>query len=622
MCGIFGIVSDNKLNKNELDRIHSAGKLLEHRGPDDSGFWHKGTVALGHKRLSILDTTDSGVQPMHCCNKRYVIAYNGEIYNFLELKAELKKRGYLFNSNTDTEVIASAYDCWGIECLNKFNGMWAFSLWDKENETLILARDRFGVKPLYYLKKDNYYVFGSEVKALDFWLGNNASINKYVMSEIAAGHRGYHGTNQTHLDDVLSLPAGHIAVINKGRIKVNRWYNFSLVEVPESFDEQVEVFLELFIDACKIRLRSDVPVASCLSGGLDSSSIVSVLHNKLNNQHIERGTNDFHSAFSASFPNTFLDESEIAKSLSKDLGVSLNVLEISRPSRSSLEAALLSCDGPMPNLAFYPIYELYSYIRKHGIKVTLDGQGPDEMLGGYQPLSDALIAAFRSGNLLWGIDAFKTYRNQGESKFGSSKKNANKILLNTLKQEILRPAKDIIRPFFRKPSKAIDYSMKMPDGLDAFQQNLFGNFFQNVLPMLLNQYDRCSMANGVESRMPFMDYRLVEFAFSLPNSSRVGGGYTKRIQREAMNGILKDDIRKDKTKIGFHPPQIEWFSGELYSWLEEIISDSSFINSSLFDGNKLHNEFFNYNKISYNEKWQFTGKFWGAVHVTWWLNNR
>ena len=620
MCGIYGIYSREFLGESKLRRVHDIGDVLKHRGPDGEGFWYKDNIALGHRRLSIIDVTDSGVQPMHYKKGRYTIAYNGEIYNFIELRNKLKQEGYVFNSNTDTEVIIAAYDFWGENCLDKFNGMWAFSLWDSKEKILLLSKDRFGVKPLYYSQEGNDIVFASEVKGIHSWLGKKAKNNNKILSEISSGSRVHHGTSETHLENVCSLPAGHNLIIRDGKFSVYKWYSLKSVNISDNLQDQADEFRSIFIDACNIRLRSDVSVASCLSGGVDSSSIVSTIHKKLGVKNHERRSNDYHKAYTMSFKNTHIDEGIAARALADELGIDLNVIEMTAPSIDGLEKALVAMDGPMPNLAFYPIYELYSFINKDKVKVTLDGMGPDEMLGGYFPLRDALKASFENKDPIWAFDVFKTYRSVGESKFRSSKRESSHILLNLLLDSASRLVKNTSSELGDNPK---DYSISAPSGLDSFQGHLFNSFFQNTLPMLLNQYDRCSMANSIESRMPFLDYRLVEYIFSLPNSSKVGGGYTKRILREAMKGVAPQRTLTDKLKLGFHPPQTEWFNDSMRKWVLEIATDRTFVESTLFNGKKIRDNIINFNdnKLHDMKKWDSIGGFFGPVCVTWWRQN-
>jgi asparagine synthase (glutamine-hydrolysing) len=652
MCGVVGFIAQGRRpTKEEQIRVRSVCDLLSHRGPDNIGFWSGWSVALGHTRLSILDLRVAGNQPMHCVSGRYVIVFNGEIYNFLELRKELVQIGYSFVTDTDTEIIAAAYDAWGIKGFNRFNGMWAFALWDAQKRSLILGRDRYGVKPLYYVQDKCGIAFSSEIKALHAWLGPNAKVDEEVISYILAGARFFHGTPLTHLKKVFSVPAGHVAVVEDGNIKLIRWYEVRPIQIPRSLEDQTEVFRELFIDACKLRLRSDVDIASCLSGGIDSTSIASVLQKVIRPENLARLPDNFHGAYCASFPGTDTDESELARLVATDLGIPLNVISLSRPEPYELENAMRACDGPMPNLAFYPIWELYRFIRESGIKVALDGMGADEMLGGYRLLHAALPTALSSMDIAWMWDVYRTYRDSGEFKHFSSKSATRHEVASFVKSICLEPLRrlkstinglsSVARPsvyehrfatcsgehlseydLCRQAEEASLFTTAKPADLDRFQKVLFGQFFQDTLPMLLNQYDRCSMAHGVESRMPFMDYRLVEFVFSLPNSSRVGGGYTKRILREAMHGILNNEIRQRKMKLGFHPPQVEWFTGPLNAWMHDIVGSQDFIESCYFDGRKIKSQFDKLSVGASDLNHDSVGAFWAPVHVTWWLNNR
>jgi asparagine synthase (glutamine-hydrolysing) len=379
MCGIAGIIGTSYNRPFPLD-------ALGHRGPDAEGVWvdHDQRVWLGHRRLSILDLSEGGRQPMECVEGRYQIVFSGEIYNFLELQTFLFSKGYKFHSKSDTEIIPAAYDYWGKDCLHHFNGMWALAIWDKTKKELWLSRDRFGKKPLYYYAHEDELVFASEVRALHLWLGQSAQIDCDVIRSICQGKFEWHGTHRSYLAQVHSLPAGYFLVKSKDQLELRRWYRLepNSVWVPPSFDDQAERLRELLIDSCRLRLRSDVPLATCLSGGLDSSSITSVVHRALPRSGL-RVAKDYHRAFLAAFPDTMLDEKKGAKALADAVGADLVVRSIEAPSEKDLLSAISSCDGPMHSLAFYPIWVLYGFIRENGVKVTLDGQGPDEMMGGY-----------------------------------------------------------------------------------------------------------------------------------------------------------------------------------------------------------------------------------------------
>ncbi len=627
MCGICGVVSNNPLEEGGLVCVENMAGDLGHRGPDARGIWQNKRAALGHRRLAILDLSETGHQPMVCMNGRYVVVFNGEIYNFVELRRELSAKGYSFKTESDTEIIAASYDAWGKDCLNHFNGMWAFGLWNCQNESLVLARDRFGIKPLYFFYDGNILAFASEVKALHRWLGNSAKLDADVVSDICMGRFSSHGTEKTYLRDVRSLSAGYMACLRDGQLNIEHWYNLLPVDVPQTLPEQAEMFRDLFFDSCRLRLRSDVPVGTCLSGGLDSSSIVSVLHKCLGQTAGERATSDFHDAFCASFPKTVINEAQEAQTLAQGIDARLHVLDIIAPSSDDLEEAMRACDGPMHSLAFYPIWKLYGFINQHNIKVTLDGQGPDEMLGGYRPFLSAFRAALNGRDLSWAMDVYKTYGNQGRNEQFNAKMEVRSAFFYELRSRylpnfLIRLAKSITG---HKAGKMVDevklrFTNPTPNGLDEFQSELYNEFFQSPLPGILQQYDRCSMAHGIECRMPFMDYRLVEFMFSLPNTSRVGGGYTKRILREAMKGIVPETIRTRKTKIGFNAPIVDWFRGPLRGWIRDIMVSRQFSESPFFDGKGLVQEFEDFLKTN-KPSWNLAWKFWGAVHFTWWQQN-
>ncbi|MES2838450.1 MAG: asparagine synthase (glutamine-hydrolyzing) [Bacteroidota bacterium] len=628
MCGIAGIFNfdiTKQVNTSSIDLLTDA---VKHRGPDGRGVWFntEKNLALGHRRLSILDTSENGSQPMTYASNRYVITLNGEIYNFLEIRLELEKLGLNFVSNSDTEVILAAYLTWGENMLHKFNGMWAFAIYDNQNKTLFLSRDRFGVKPLYYSKNDTSFIFSSEVQAIQKLLPN-CPLNKQVIANIVDGGFHSYGTIETYLENVFALPGGHNILISQSEVKIYSWYQLKKIVVPKTFSLQTQELKNLILDACKLRMRSDVPIATCLSGGVDSGTITAFLASDLISKE-KRFENYTHKGFCAAFPNTPIDESNEARRLANQLHTKLDVVNISAPKTNELIQAMQMCDGPMHALAFFPIWKLYKHIKENNILVTLDGQGPDEMMGGYRPIYEALDAAISLKKPLWFLDVYKTYAAQGETKNFSSKKfvkNQTITLLRTrvnyLKNKIkagIGLQKDI-EPFY--DFQNFKYVNSPPENYNALDKNLYQQFFQTPLPGILQQYDRCSMANGVECRMPFMDYRIVEFVFSLPVESKVGGGYTKRILREASKGILPDETRLNKLKIGFNAPIIDWFKGELKDFMLEQMSSKEFIESNYFNGKKLKKDFADFLE-SKNNNWDDAWKFWPPVHLTWWLKNK
>lgn len=629
MCGIAGIYNLNNeiVSPAEIDLLINS---LTHRGPDGTGVWLNAekNLALIHLRLSILDLTEAGNQPMSDSKQRYKIIFNGEIYNFLEIKNKLISKGYEFTTQSDTEVILASYKEWGVEMLNELNGMWAFAIYDSLNNELFLSRDRYGVKPLYYYKSNNKFIFASEVQAIHKILGNRHPLNRNVIEDITSGSLYYHATTQTFLENVYSLPGGYNLFFNGDNIYVKEWYKLKKINIPSKLNEQAEVLKNLIYDSSLIRLRSDVPVGTCLSGGLDSGSITSVISSFKFNSN-ERFSHYTHRSFCASFPNTPIDESNSAKKLSESTGSNLDTLILNAPSTEELLESVKQCDGPMHALAFFPIWKLYGYIKNQGIIVTLDGQGPDEMLGGYRPLNEALSAALKMKKFMWFLDVYNTYYQLGETSQFSSKKISRYVLKRFLSTKLRIIVKKILVTFgLYEPKKYLNNkSTLIPvrepnDFSNDLDKSLFQQFFQSPLPGILNQYDRCSMAHGVECRMPFMDYRIVEFIFSLPPESKVGGGYTKRVLREAMKGIVPDYIRLNKTKIGFNAPIVDWFRGNLKEFMLEIMNSYEFINSKYFNGLELKKDFENFlskEKPTWDEAW----KFWPPVHYILWarLNN-
>ncbi|MBI1768763.1 MAG: asparagine synthase (glutamine-hydrolyzing) [Bacteroidetes bacterium] len=599
MCGILGSIPsiDENVFQESLDTI-------AHRGPDGMGIWKDDSnVQLGHRRLSILDLSDAASQPMHFLE--LALIFNGEIYNYLEIRDELQKRGYDFKTQSDSEVLVKAFHCWGEACLHKLNGMWAFAIYNKSTKEIFIARDRYGVKPLYYYKKGQQFFFASELRAVHHILGASHPLDSNVLANLVRGGFDWHGGRATWLKDVYVLQAGTFLTVREGSLHESRWYQLKEKEVPKRFEDQAVMLKELLTDACNLRLRSDVPIGTCLSGGLDSSSITSLIKSQQGNYT--------HRSFCASFPDTPIDESGKALKLASKLNSTLDIIAVTPPGISDLEVAMNQCDGPMHALAFFPIWKLYQHIRNAGIKVTLDGQGPDEMLGGYRPVASAVQYGIRRIDPFYVWDAYATYREQGETDQVSSKRIARNALVETLKSELKRPIS-------LRLGKQTKQKHQHPFRTNAFDEELYNEFFVSPLPGILQQYDRCSMAHGVECRMPFMDYRVVEYIFSLPIKSKVGKGYTKRVLREAMKDIVPDEIRLDKKKIGFNAPIVDWYIGPLKDWMLDIMGSKEYQMADFFDGRKLKNEFENFvttAKPQWNDAW----KFWGSVHFAWWKKN-
>ena len=377
MCGILGTLPA----LNEVPFTNILDKLY-HRGPDGYGTWSdpEASITLGHRRLAILDLSDNGKQPMEF--ERYVITYNGEIFNFVEIREELETKGYSFQSDSDTEVILAAFHAYGEKCLDKFNGMWAMAIWDKETRKLFLARDRFGIKPLFYAFIKDRFVFASEMKAIYPFLSELKPSKDFNWCYQHLFE--YEQTDKCLVEGIKRFPAGHYGYLDMDNYKIHLqkyWETLDhLVEVPKSYEEQVEQFRELFFDACKIRMRADVPIGTSLSGGLDSSSVISAVANIGGGERVSK---DWQHAFVATFPGTKLDESSFARQVVEHIDVNAHYLAIDPIAGLTKLEDYLYMQEELYLTSPIPMMDHYAGLREHGVVVSMDGHGADEMFSGY-----------------------------------------------------------------------------------------------------------------------------------------------------------------------------------------------------------------------------------------------
>lgn len=554
MCGILGSVPSIEPHKF----LNSLNKLA-HRGPDGYGTWHdqENRVSLGHRRLSILDLSENGKQPMHW-GDRYVITFNGEIYNYLELRANLEQRGIKFKTGTDTEVLLAMFAEEGVRCFDKLNGMWAFAIYDKQEDTLVLSRDRMGEKPLFYLQDKNRFYFASEMKALYPFL-NEVIPDIEVMDMAKSDMFSYEATEKCLIKGILRFPSASYGIYKNRNLKL---YNFwkpleHLISVPRRYEEQVEIFKEIFIDACKIRMRSDVPIGTALSGGIDSSATISAMSYVAKNLK-DQFSNDWQHAFVASFPGSHLDETAEARKVAEYVGVDATYLnidplkEIDKLYYYSYMFEEFYLTSPIPFI------QLYGKIKTMGTTVTLDGHGSDELFAGYpvdikSKIKDDFPNPFKIKQTLQTISDGQNI---------NTKMSYGRVYLET---------KNIVKQKLAGADKPLNIKT-----LDNLNNQLYKSSFQDILPTLLRNYDRYSMINGVEIRMPFLDHRIVSYAFSIPGSSKVRNGYSKSIVRDAMKGFFPEEIRLLKKKTGFNSPFTEWMKGPLKEWLLDLLESQQF----------------------------------------------
>ena len=571
MCGIFGYVG--KLERGLAERCLNT---LAHRGPDGWGLWQGEGVTLGHRRLSILDLSENGKQPMSYADGRYWITFNGEVYNFLEIRAELEAAGHRFRSESDTEVILAAYLQWGDGCLARFNGMWAFAIWDTVERSLFLARDRFGKKPLFYAELPNGdFAFASEMKALQPLLPGAAPNRAMIRAMTLRSSFAYEATEHCLISGIKRFLAGHCGKLAGGRVRARRWWNTldHLPEVPDRYEEQVELTRSLLVDACRLRMRSDVTIGTALSGGLDSSAIFSILAH-INCQHggEARLSGDWQHAFVASFPGTPLDEAAFAQQVAQHAGIEATVLPID-PTRhiDQLQRMLylyedLTVTSPLPFVA------LYGQIKRAGVTVTLDGHAADELFGGYS--TDWAYALLDAGTNLDEINQVLDVYDGG---------------IPTGSAQFRRPAGRLSSYARRLGATLAKHAFGLHDNLgpeytqhprwkelDHLSRALFWQTHSFVLPTILRSYDRYGMANSVEIRMPFLDWRVATLAFALPWNSKIRRGFSKAIVRDAAARYMPQEIAYRRTKIGFNSPIVDWMRGPLRGFFLDTLQSQAF----------------------------------------------
>ncbi|MCR5602782.1 MAG: asparagine synthase (glutamine-hydrolyzing) [Lachnospiraceae bacterium] len=604
MCGIFGVINkktDARLADKCVDR-------MAHRGPDGRGIWQEKGTTLGHRRLAILDLTADGAQPMlygeyegsssedesrrtGCSGDgRYVLCFNGEIYNFVEIREELKQKGYSFKSDSDSEVLLVSFIEWKEDCLKRFNGMWAFLIWDRLEEKLFVSRDRYGVKPLFYAKlPDNAIAFGSEMKAITPLMDRIRPDRKLVTDPERIVF--YESTEECVIEGISRFPAGCYAYADKNGMRIERYYNTldNLVTLSSSYEEQVEMFRELFLDACRLRMRSDVTIGTALSGGLDSSAtICAMAHLSGNDVKSDRSEDissarmnkDWQHAYVATFPGTTMDESEYAKKVTDYLGIDSTFVKIDpRKAIGRLDDFIYMFEDVYLTSPI-PMMILYGELRRDNTIVTIDGHGADELFGGYTfDFIHALRDARGSKEKNMVLDAYIGSFPKDGSNIALKNSSRTGIKLNYMKRRL----KDRLR------QNTQDYKMvraagdKRYERMDTLNKILYASSHETILPTLLRNYDRYSMANSVEIRMPFMDHRIVEMAMSLGWKSKLHGGYSKSIIRDAMAPFMPHDIAYRRTKIGFNTPIVEWMQGPLKEYFTDILDSESFKSCDLID---------------------------------------
>lgn len=576
MCGICGIVNLNHQPVKEAD-LKSMMLKIKHRGPNDEGVFQHENMGFGFVRLSIIDLSSAGHQPMQDESGRYTIVFNGEIFNYIELREELVKQGQKFHSQTDTEVLLNMYINYGAACLNKLNGMFAFAIHDKETNRIFAARDRFGVKPFYYAMTETGFVFASEIPAILEVYGKENKANHSVIFDYLAFNRTDH-TENTFFEGIKKLQHGHCVEIQDGKVNIQKWYDLKSKISNQKGD--IAYYKSLLTDAVRIRLRSDVPVGVCLSGGLDSSAITSIIASELNNPAV----NTFSAVYT---PDKQADESKFIN-LYKPLLTNMHaVVPDADKLLEQLDYFIRIHAEPIPSTSPFAQYCVMELAQKH-VTVTLDGQGADEQLGGYHYFFGFyfkdLLTGFKWKTLFREI---KDYLKIHKSLYGI-KTMFYFLLPNALKTKAGVDNRGFLDKRFVKKVLETNRSVIVHD-LYASEnlKSALLNHFEFKLEHLLKWNDRNSMAFSVESRTPFLDYRLVEYTLSIEPEFIIKNGVTKSILRESLKGVLPEEIRNRQDKVGFATPQDEWFREPAFrSFIGNIIKSESFRDRQIMDADK------------------------------------
>ncbi|RJG04672.1 asparagine synthase (glutamine-hydrolyzing) [Noviherbaspirillum cavernae] len=571
MCGVAGYI-DKKENVVQQSLISAMTEVISHRGPDAFGHYLGRNFALGHRRLAIVDLSEDGRQPMQYPATGCVITYNGEIYNYLELRAELESAGYQFHTKTDTEVILAAYAAWGEACVQRFNGMWSFAIYDPHKEILFCSRDRFGVKPFYYLDDAGRFAFGSEIRQLLPLAG--AQANEQVVLDFLLTSFADHA-DETFFKGIHKLPAGHNLIydLNSHVFRIERFYR--ITQQPQWTSKGVEQaagdYVGLLDDAVKVRLRADVPVGTCLSGGLDSSSVATLAAKR----YAPLAGKPF-IGITAIGESPRTDESAFAQEVAKEGGMKWVPL---RPTYDDFVRTLPDVvaaqeepyAGPSVNMQWF----VMRTAREQGITVLLDGQGGDETLLGYEKYYAAHIATvWREKGVFSAVRAVLDAR----------RNNAKMGFLNTAKYLIAGLSAPARYRFYRYQHRYLKALPPLPSQLSAYSRACLDEFAlqeleisKTNLPILLRYEDKNSMAHSIETRLPFLDYRALEAALSIPAGFKIKDGWTKWVLRKGMADKMPASIVWRKNKLGFEAPEDLWL-GKHRSQMKSTVLASPLLN--------------------------------------------
>ncbi len=592
MCGIAGFIGIKQADYNIDETIFNMTKSLTHRGPDDDGYMvikdgiknNQFYAVFGHRRLKIIDLSKTGHQPMSNSNGSMVISYNGEIYNYLELKEELIKKGYQFISTSDTEVFMKAYEEWGIKCFSRFNGMWAAAIFDKKKRKIILSRDRFGKKPLYYYRNENTFIFASEIKAI---LKHPYCIKKpnyeKIFRYLATHYRYVDIDDDSYFENIHQVSKSTFMEVDEYlNIKTASYWDLDTRINRQNISDKAAIneFKDLFVDAVRLRLRSDVSVGCALSGGMDSTSITCVAYKILKHPIITFSgiTGDIKGVY---------DESEYIDAVIKETeAVSHYIKPDPLDIFDTVEEMLAYHDEPICTVTWYSLYLIAKKIKFEHAPVLLNGHGGDELLAGYWDHYHYYFYDLGKKNdnetLQHEIKCWEKNHGREKKEIEDYRLYISKLVKNKISPMSQFP--DYSSCFDEELVEKYKRDITFPKPYDSLLSNrLYDELLFETIPASLRPEDRNTMSQSIESRSPFLDYRLVEYCFSLPSRLKIRHGLGKWLLREAMQGILPEKVRLRKDKAGFIAPADKWFRTVNRKQICDLINSDSLIKRNLYD---------------------------------------
>lgn len=587
MCGIAGcIAKNNKICADDFERMTD---VIDYRGPDDRGTYYNEKVALGHRRLSIIDISRDGHQPF-IYNNDYIIVFNGEIYNYIEIRETLINNGYVFKTKTDTEVLIASYVEWGEECVNHFNGMWSFSILDRRKNVLFCSRDRFGVKPFYYTEQNGLFLFASEIKQFFEMIHTPQYVNKEVLLQYIVRGEQNDSEKETFFDGVYKLKPGHNLIYNLATdtYEVKRYYDLSQIDESEcKYQEACDNFKKAFFDSVKLRLRADVPLGYCLSGGLDSSAIVSVANKIITDSKIDVEQH----TVSSCFEDKRYDEREYIEAVVNGTKIKSHYIF---PTENNLfeimDDMIWHMDEPFGSTSQFAQWNVFKGAKDNGLKVMLDGQGADEELAGYTPFYTVLFAKYlRDGKLCKFVSELRKYKKVRA--ITEQHISSTDIILSSVSAALFRGKfTHLIKwLYFSIPGKSGPFSRKM--AIECATRGKQFPFYDSKkyieymlsdnLSALLHYEDRNSMAHSIESRVPFLDVNLVRTILSTPIEYKLIDARTKAVMRDGLSGVLPDKVRDRYSKLGFVTPEDQWINNNHEAYKRELAEATSILSPIL-----------------------------------------